>query len=502
MATAKVLLTPKIIEVVGSTIRVAHPVLKGRVATSLAAIIAAGGTAMSVYDNNGFANSDFFLAGALGDREAEEGSINGAVTRGQAITVTNSLKFGHGNECPITKLYERGFKLYGAATDGGALTLITSVDAITTPLADTVMIQWDKPYTEYTLISTDTVYPFYAAKFTDGTTDSPVSNYIPAAGLAYTKLAPLIKQAIDFTNSKLDQKRLTTDMFVNWANDCQNEISQFVYQDPGSGRWLQKDWSYEVVLDETIVLVEGTDSYALSGLGYTIKYPNSDKSIFSVQCGNEKPMRKMAIKDFDIFRRGVNKTLANGIAAIGATSIIIDSTANFSSSGSFTTGSQTITYTGKTPTTFTGIPASGSGSITVQIADNAPIWQNMQSGQPMAWVIFNGNLILDRPPDSTFAGKTLRVRFLKALSRLTSEADGTEIPFTNTIACYLTAMAFYRLGQPDQADKWIDRFKKSVVANAQADYIPELDEWHYYNFSDDIYSETAQNKEVQSYFNY
>jgi len=460
---------------------------------------------MSVYDNHGFADDDWFILGTPGDRETEEGDVNGAVTRGQAMTVTNSLKFGHVLDCPITKILERGFKLYGAATDGGSLTLIASVDAIiagTNQLADTVMFQWGKSYTEYTMISTDTTYAFYAIKFTDGVTDSAVSTYVPATGLAYTKLEPLIKQAIDFTNSKLDEKRLTRDMFVNWANDCQNEISQFIYQDPGSGRYLQKDWSYEVVLDETIAFVEGQDSYALSGLGYTIKYPNSDKSIFSVQVGNEKPMRKMAIKDFDIFRRGVNKTLMNGTGAIGATSITVDATANFSSSGSLTSGSQTITYTGKTATTFTGIPTSGSGSITIQLADNAPIWQNMQSGQPIAWVIFNGNLIVDRPPNADFAGKTLRVRFLKALSRITSVSDGTEIPFTNTITCYLTATAFYRLGQPDQGDKWMDKFKKEVISNAQADYIPNLDEWHYYNFSDDIYSETAQNNDTQTYYNY
>ena len=55
-------------------------------------------------------------------------------------------------------------------------------------------------------------------------------------------------------------------------------------------------------------------------------------------------------------------------AAVGDTSITVDSTTNFPSSGVLylqgNTNWMRITYTGTTTTTFTGIPASGTGSIT------------------------------------------------------------------------------------------------------------------------------------------
>lgn len=502
MSTSKVLQTGKILEIIGSTIRIAHPVVAGFISTALSAPIAAAATAASVYDNNGFKDDDWFILGMPGKRETEECDINGAPTRGQSLTFTNTLKFAHGLDTPMTKILERGFKLYGAATVGGAGTLITSVDAITTPIADAVMIQWDKPYTEYTILSTDTAYAYYFVKATDGTTDGPASAYVPASGVAYNKVEPLIKQAVDLTNSKIDDKRLTRDMFLNWANDCQDAIKQFVFQDPGSGRWLQKDWSFEVTVDETIALVEGEDTYALSALVSPLKYPNSDKSIYSVQVGTEKPLRKMAIKDFDIFRRGVNRTYTNGSTASGATTLIVDATANFPTSGSVTIGAMSITYTGKTATTLTGIPASGSGSITSTIADNSSVWQNMQTGQPAAWVIFNGSLYLDRPPSADFAGKVFRIRYLKDLTRLIAVSDGTEVPFTSAITSYLAGMASFRLGQKEDAAGFMDDFKKKVLANAIADQVPLLDEWHYYNFSDDVYSETAQDIDNQNYFNY
>ena len=205
MSTKKTLQVPKIIEIVGSTIRVAHPSIQGNLSSSLAASIAASGTAMSLYDNNGLADNDWLLVGDVGDRETETTDINGAVTRGQSVTVTNYLKFGHGLDIPVTKIFELGIKIYGAATDGGAGTLIASIDAITGALpqiADMVMIQWDKQFTEWTLITTDTAYAYYYATFADTTSESSASTYVPAAGVAYNKLEPLVKQALDFSNAR------------------------------------------------------------------------------------------------------------------------------------------------------------------------------------------------------------------------------------------------------------------------------------------------------------
>jgi hypothetical protein len=56
-----------------------------------------------------------------------------------------------------------------------------------------------------------------------------------------------------------------------------------------------------------------------------------------------------------------------GPASPGATSLSVGSTASFPSSGTFSLQNEasSISYTGKTPTTFTGIPSSGPGAITV-----------------------------------------------------------------------------------------------------------------------------------------
>jgi len=491
MATAKTLQIPKIIEIQAGRIRVAHPYIKGNISCSLASSIASAGTAMSLYDNNGLADDDWLLVGRPGERETEITDINGAVTRGQSVTVTNYLKFAHGLDTPVTKIYERGIRIYGASTDGGAGTLIASIDAITASapqLAKCVMIQWDKDFTEFTLISTDTAYNFYFAKFTDGVTDSDASVYVPATGVAHNKVETLINQALSFSNSRIDGRRLTREMFIDWYNDCQNAVSQYTYQDPGSGRWLQKDWSFEVVVDEGIELKKGEDVYALSGLTNITKYPTSDKSVISVQIGTESPLSKISIKEYDSDNCGVKKTYTNGAAGVGDTTLTVDDTSNFSSSGSILVDGQTVTYTAKTTTQFTGIPASGTGAITAIIADKTPVWQNKTYGTPTKYTLFGGSLYLDNPVSSTFAGQKIKVRHFKELDRITSVAEGTEIPFTNVITMYLTASALYRQGQNREGEKWMSDFKKQMTSNAQADYIPILDEWRYYTFRDNVFS--------------
>lgn len=75
--------------------------------------------------------------------------------------------------------------------------------------------------------------------------------------------------------------------------------------------------------------------------------------------------------------RQINFTKLTASAAIGATSIAVQDTTGFDASGAATlavesaigSGSSiTFTYTGKTGTSFTGIPASGEGSITAAVA--------------------------------------------------------------------------------------------------------------------------------------
>lgn len=497
MATSKVLQVPKITKIVGSTIYIAHPDVTKYVQSQLADIIAAAGTTAVVYDNNGFANGDYYVVGRIGDGQTEEGSVSGAVTRGQSLTVSNTNKFGHALDDPITKIYERGIKIYGAATDGGSGTLIASIDAITTPIADATMIQWDKPETQYTLISTDTAYNYYYVKFTDGTTDSSASAYVAATGVNSNVIEPLINRALDLTNTLIDGSKFTREMFVDWAQDCQDAVSQFTYQDPVSGQFKQKDWSHEIDYDESIVVAAGQDTYSLSALG--LKYKNDDKTIIDVRVGQHRPSRKMRIQDYDYFRRNKARTEVSTQATAGSTTLSVDSTADYNTSGTIKAGSQTLTYTGKTSTTFTGIPASGTGSITSTIAVDTPVTQNVPQGSELRYVMYNNTLYFDMLPSDNDVGKSIKIRFFKALDRITKVSDSTDITFTNVFVPYLASRIESRKENKEDAATYMADWTKQMVQCAEADNVPLSDDYRYYNYEDAIYG-TVNNLEVSDYY--
>lgn len=481
MATAKLLQKPKIVSIVGSSIRIAHPDLYGYIKTYLNSPIAAGATAMSVYDNNGFADDDWFIIGVPGDSQTEENDVNGAVTRGTAVTVTNTLKFSHEIDAPVTKILERKIKIYGAATDGGAGTLITSIDALT---GDATPIKWDKPFTEYTLISTDTTYAYYYVKFTDGTTDSDASDYVLAAGLSSSSVESIIQAALGKAGIALGEGGVTRPLMVSWVNEAQDAIAQFMYRDPLSQRYRAKDWSFEIVKDvTTLALTRNENEYALSGLTITPKYSYTAQSFISVQIGDRDPMKQITPREMDQVQVGQHRTELSVAANAGDTTLTVDSTAGFPDSGTLYVGTDSgVTYTAKTSTTFTGVPASGTGAITATQAIDSIVLNGRGPGVPRFYTIDNQRLRFDVGADSTCTGEKIKVRYYRKLTALTEASDTTIVPFTNVISTFLESRIWSRKKKLSQASAVMKMFEDSVLNNCVADQSLAADSISYYNF--------------------
>jgi hypothetical protein len=483
MSTSKLLQTPEILEVIGSTIRVKHPDISGYTRTELVASIAAGGTTATVSDNNRFADDDWFITGEIGDPKTEEGDVNGAVTRGTSLTITNTNKFAHEISAPMTIILERGVKIYGAATDGGAGTLIASIDAITASanqLADTVMMQWNKDYTEYTLISTDTTYSYYFAKFTDGTTDSSASDYVPASGLAYNSVSVLVDAGLGMANAKIDGEMITREWLLTVLNDWQDEYTNYV-----DNYGVFKDWSFEVFEDKTSVsatVLENT--YAISGFSSDLKYENSHKGILSLKFGNTT----LAYKDLDYFEKeyidGTVRTTSNGGAAIAATSMVLTDSGEFASSGSIYVGDMTITYTTNTlaTNTLSGIPASGAGAITSTITSGDAVWQGVSPGVPEIYTIFNSNIILNVPVSDDYEYYKLKIRALKKLTRLTSFSNTVEVSYVHSAKYYIAYRIEDRKGNAEESAKLYQIFRDKLEKDATRDPLQMCEELDYYNF--------------------
>ena len=476
MASAKSLQTPKILSIEGSTIRVQHPDISNYVRTYLSSNIAVSGTAMTVLDNNGFADVDAFIIGEVGDEKTEEDTVNGAVTRGTAVTVANTLKFAHELDAPVTRINERKITIYGSATSGGALTSIVATGSA-------LSIQWNKTSTEYILKTTDTAYAFYVVKYYDGTTESSASDYVASTGNASNSAYAMIQQALDNTGAQAsDNGEVSWSFLIRSVQDWQNYVTQWV--DPKTG--VKKDWSFEYIQDDTsIPLVTFEGRYALSALTSAMKYNETKQSILDVRVGNYRT-RYIPVDVYDRWFDGKIYSYVTTAAAIGATSLILEDTSMFASSGTAYVHGNTITYTSKSDTTDTlsGIPASGTGSIATAIVAGDTCSQTNWSGRPIDWTIYNGYILWTIPPSSTYNGWPIKFKYIKALTAITEVSDTTEIPFFNTCQYYVSYKIELKRGDIDRATFYKNIVDGMISANSHSDKSYPLETYQYYQLED------------------
>jgi hypothetical protein len=490
---SKLLQTPEIIEIKGSTIRVRHPDLSGNAKTFLTAPHTAAGTTLTVADNTNFdytsSKGDYLVFGEVGDSKAEEATVNNTVTRGTSLTIANSTKFSHEINTPITVTRERGIKIYGAATDGGTGTLIASVDAITSPIADAVMIQWEKAYTEYTLISTDTTYAYYFVKFTDGTTDSSASDYVLAAGLAYNTVEEVVYGALKKCNAKIDADPdglITREWLLEVANDFQDEVTNHQMTTP-EGNKLAKDWSFELFEEiNTLTITENENKYALSGLTADLKYDSSKEAILNIRLG-QKILDYYDIDEYDEGMEDNIRGITTVATAVGDTTMTLSDTYEFAENGTVYIGGDAVTYTTNTESTgvLSGIPSSGTGSITAINAVGTTVWQGISPGDPSKYTIFGGYILLDIPPSDEWVGYKLKVRGLKKLPRLTSFSDAFGVPLTHLAKIYIASQIEYRKGNDQQGQRLENEFRIKLNDAALRDRVQSLQQTEYYLFGEE-----------------
>ena len=498
MPTSNVLQTPTILSVDGSSIRIKHPDVSQYTRTSLTAPFTAGGTTLTSRDTHNLADDDWLILGESGHAKTEEVDVNqanisgtGQIARGTSITITNTTDFSHEIDTPVIKIWERGIKIYGAATNGGAGTLIESVDALTAAsanqLADAVMIRWDKPFTDYTMISTDTEYAFYYVVFTDGTTDGSSSDYVAATGPAYNSGRTLVQSALNLTNTEVDGQLITWEYLLTLVNDFQQYVSSYSMPDGSI-----KDWPYEIFEDLTsITLLQNENEYAVSSLSSSLKYPDSNQGVIQVKVGASE-IQPIDLDEYERQLNGKVRTEVATQAAIGATSMVLDDTAELADDGDVYLGTQTaaVSYTSKTDSTNTisGIPASGTGSITATATVDTVVWQNLVPAIPDKYTIFNSEILLNTPPNSDAAGWRLKVKAYAAPTRVSSLVDTIPIPFTHIAKWYIGAEIEYRKKNKENGDRLMARFEKELLKQATRELgqMPEVES--YYTFTTHLQS--------------
>ena len=131
---------------------------------------------------------------------------------------------------------------------------------------------------------------------------------------------------------------------------------------------------------------------------------------------------------------GVLVTEVRTQASANDTSLALDNSYDFADSGTATvyvSGTRyDLTYTGVTRSTtagvLTGIPASGTGSISVTIAVDINVWQNPSEGEPSVFGVWDGSLYIWPLPDANFDNLNLYLDYYTVRTVVNSAGDSIE----------------------------------------------------------------------------
>ncbi len=407
----------------GNVIEVYHPDLVEFI-SYLTSANAAGATSLTLNENIGFSQNDFFVIGKAGYGKTEIKKVNAAVTAGTALTTT-TLTFDHPINTPIQKILWDRIEVSGASTLTGSKTVV--LDA-TTSAGD---IRIDENIMTY--VVTGTTYSFYFVRYYNSqtTTYSAYSDGVADTGYARGEVGYLIKTTLEDTKRKLDD-RIDHEWFFRNINDCLGEISGKLKHWSG----LQ---SFDYVLGQS---TRGVYSYSLPADIYD---KNTNKSILGVYIGTDKNLIYQDKREWEELLKNVKHTQVRTQAVAADTTLAIDNSYDFDDSGSvnvYVSGTKyTLTYTGVTRSAtagvLTGIPASGTGSITVTIAVDVNVWDDEDEGKPSYYTIYDGSLYIWSLPDTTNDNMNVYLDYYTKATAVDSLTDTIEFPRYEAIQHYL-----------------------------------------------------------------
>ena len=399
---------------IGNEIWIHLPDLSGFEKTYLSGDEAAGQTILSVLSETNFAANEFIVIGTPGTEQCEIRKIS--TTGTGTITVTAAITYAHNQGTLVTFIPFDQVEVYSATASGGSFSLLSAVN-----------LRIDSLETFYPR-TTDASTIYYKARFKNSqdTTYSDYSDEVAATGYAYNSVYSIKERALDQLTEKIGG--LITDKFLNdslW--EARREFdAQF------------KRWSFRTAFNTDVAnLVEGQYSFTSPT---TLRNPDSPQNILAMRIGSTgRDITYFDKREFNKQYEAIIHTTVSTQPSVGQTTLVVANVRDLADSGSIKVGVDTLTYTSKTNSTNTlnGIPASGTGSITVAHAAAVDVWQNVSYGEPTRFTIYENTIFFDLPVNSDFEGDNLFMDFYRTLPEYDSDADILDEPDPDMFVSYL-----------------------------------------------------------------
>ena len=150
--------------------------------------------------------------------------------------------------------------------------------------------------------------------------------------------------------------------------------------------------------------------------------------------------------EFDEKRGSAKTKQVTTQAEISDITLEIDNSYDFRDTGTvsvYISGTKhSITYTGVTRSAtagiLTGVPASGDGSITVQIPVDTNVWQDETEGIPRWFTVRNSKLEWTPMTDANEDTQNIRMDYNKSITVVDSDRDTVDFQRFDILQSYLT----------------------------------------------------------------
>lgn len=419
--------------------------------TYLTANSPAADTTLTVKDIDGFGVSDYLVIGELGSETCELVKVHASTApSGTTITlVTGGVEFAHSAGTKVYKIPYDQVEVSHAATLTGAKSVLATSN-----------LQVDGLKQIYRDVSQTTGFYFARYKDSTGSTFSGYSDGIAYGGWASNTVGYIFEQSLRNNDVEISDM-LTRDDLFNFANDGvrfaqgkQKRLAQYLEANYVAGQTTRG--INEVTLPSNI---EDNDTL---------------KAIKAVRIGTEgEPLRKIDPQVFEERLGDATVTQVRTEASAADTTLEIDNSYDFEDSGTVTVyvsgTAYDITYTGVTRSAtagvLTGIPASGTGSISVTIPVDTNVWQNEEEGEPQVVTVRNGVAAFYPIPDSNYDNMNVYLDYFTTFTEVDSEGDVIDSQRFGMILDYVTwrvRMKTKNNGALDMNDGWYAQFKEKL----------------------------------------
>lgn len=426
---------------------------------------AASGT-ITVKNITGFGINQILLIGELGTDSAEIILTHASTTpSGTTVTLASNTVKAHttGDKVRVIPFNQIELKRGTTTTASAAtaLTVATTADFNPASSLGSGLVAVDPTTIVQKHETSEHTSGYYFARYKNSIT-SDFSGYTDAlvyGGWDRATVGYMIERSLSDIGKTLSESITRQDCYA-WLNEGMRELK-------GKLKRWPEHYKDNQVIGQTS---RGTNIVSMPSDIYDTE---TQKSIVGLRIGTGRNLRYLDPTAFEAYLYNVASTQVRTQATAGATTLEIDNSYDFDDSGSvalYISGTKyTVTYTGVTRSAtagiLTGIPASGTGSISVTIPVDTYVWQGEVEGIPFVYTVRNGQIEFWYLPDASNDNANVYADYNTVATEVNSDGDTIDYQRFDILQAYLTWRMHCKAkldGKLDQKSAWYTTYKERL----------------------------------------